>query len=38
MSELAEFISRMDYDNPAEFMAYITRKVLKKSGAQKSNG
>lgn len=29
-SDVARFISAMDYDNPEEFMDYVTRKVLKK--------
>ena len=30
-SKLAEFIKRMEYDNPQEFLAYVARKVEKKA-------
>lgn len=29
-ADLVYFISNMDYENPDEFMAYLSRKVLKK--------
>lgn len=31
VDELTNFVSVMHYDNPDEFMAYLTRKVLKKT-------
>jgi len=31
VNEVINFISVMHYDNPDEFMAYLTRKVLKKT-------
>ena len=31
VNEVVDFVSVMHYDNPDEFMAYLTRKVLKKS-------
>jgi predicted Fe-S protein YdhL (DUF1289 family) len=33
VNELVGYVSLMHYDNPDEFMAYLTRKVLKKTKA-----
>ena len=30
-ADVAQFLARMDYENPEDFMAYLTRKVLKKA-------
>lgn len=34
-ADLVDFINTMEYENPDEFMAYLTRKVLKKNKAAK---
>ena len=31
VGDVVQFISKMKYENPEEFMAYLTRKVLKKT-------
>jgi hypothetical protein len=31
VADIVSFVSKMHYENPEEFMAYLTRKVLKKA-------
>jgi hypothetical protein len=31
LADLVQFITIMQYENPDEFMAYMTRKILKKT-------
>jgi predicted Fe-S protein YdhL (DUF1289 family) len=31
VADIVSFVSKMHYENPEEFMAYLTRKVLKKT-------
>ena len=30
VADIVNFVSKMNYENPEEFMAYLTRKVLRK--------
>lgn len=38
VADIVSFVSEMQYRNPDEFMAYLTRKVLKKSGKPQGAG
>jgi predicted Fe-S protein YdhL (DUF1289 family) len=35
VAQVAEFVSKIDLDNPEDFLNYLTRKVLKKTKRKK---
>ena len=35
VADVVQYINKMNFENPEEFMAYLTRKVLKKAKAVK---
>lgn len=38
VADLVHFVSEMNYENPEEFMAYLTRKVVRKAQKIQASG
>jgi len=36
VADIVQFIAKMNYENPDEFLAYLTRKVIKKTRPRES--